>query len=414
MLQNNEVLKRYWNVHRKLRSLTAIRQLVTLDKSVDLTAKQWNSVETLLFTIKKDLSLNLQTAIQFKNFNDPISLKQMNNIIGETEMRLDKAIKIFDTYIDIITQRQSKILGKLLGGCDVFATSAMRQKHSLLQFIETPIVSLEGYYGAAVLREGVNFYGYKNLNSLIQIPYSMLVSSYLLTSLAHEAGHVVMPKLGMDIVFPKMISQIMKDVSAPTHVNDLFTFWFRELFADLFAFFCCGKAQSGIRDLLALSDSLVFNIRLDDPHPTNYIRVLLSFEWCRQLWGNGEWDQWEEQWLRLYTIKSSQQKNIKTLEELIQFVPIFSKGIMKATIPHLKIRLIDLFDMKPLSPSNLDSFASNPDMFKYRLKDLTPCHQFAVLRHIYDKNILNGRQCNKLIHKWLYMLNMYKTEMFDI
>jgi hypothetical protein len=413
-MQSNEILKRYLNINRKIRSLTAIRQLVTIEKSMDLTLKQWNSVETLLFTIKKDLSLKLKTAIKLKDFNDFASQKQMSNIIAETEMKLDKAIKIFDTYVDIITQRQSKVLGKMLGGCDVFAASAMRQKHPFLQFIETPIVSLEGYYGAAVLREGVNFYGYKNLNSLIQIPYSMLVASYLLASVAHEAGHIVMPKLGMDVVFPKMISQIMENAHAPTLIKDLFTFWFKELFADLFAFFCCGKSQSGIRDLLALSDRIVFNIRLDDPHPTNHIRVLLSFEWCRQLWGHGEWDQWEEEWLRLYPIKSSQQKNIKTLEELRQFVPVFSKGMMRATIPHLKVRLIDLFNMTPLAPSNLDIFARDPEKFKYHLKDLTPCHQFAVLRHLYDQNIINGRQCNKLIHKWLYILNKYKSTKFDI
>ena len=77
-----------------------------------------------------------------------------------------------------------------------------------------------------------------------------------------------------------------------------------------------------------------------DPHPTNYIRVLLSFEWCRQVWGHGEWDDWEEEWKRLYPLKLSKQKYLKSLEELRQYIPVFLKGIMKAVIPNLKIRFI--------------------------------------------------------------------------
>ena len=414
MYQNDWILKRYWHVYRKINSLSTIRQLVSLDKSIDLTSRQWNSVETLFFAIKKDLFLKLKPAITFKNLNDPKSIKRISDIIAENETKLHTAIQIFDLHFNIFTQRQSKILGRMLGGCDVFALYAIKQNHPVLKITQTPIVFIEKDYGGAVLKEDVDFYGYKNLTPLIQIPYSMLAASYMLNTVPHESGHVVYPKLELDSIFPKVIFNILEEARSPMYVRDFFVFWARELFADLWAFFCCGKAQSGIRDLLALPDHVVFNLSLTDPHPTNSIRVLLSFEWCRQLWGHGKWDEWEEEWLRIYPFKLAKQNNIHKLEELRHFVPIFSKGIMKSIIPNLKMRLIDLFDMRNLSPSNLDKISKHPEKLKYDLKNLNPCHQFAVFRHMYDENLINGRQCNILVHKWLVKLNDSKTTVFDI
>lgn len=409
---NKDIIKRIQNTDRKIRSLTYIRRLVTLDPSIDLTSKQWDSVETLLFTIKKDLSFKLGTAITLKNFSDPRSIKKMNNIVAETEMKLDKAIKLFDTYLDLITQRQSKILGSMLGGCDVFAVSAMKQNHPILQTIETPITSFQGYYGAAVLRDGVRIQGYKIPNSLIQIPYSMLVSAYLLTSEAHEIGHIIQPKLGLDVTFPKMIYQVMNSAGVKPHIIDIFILWSKEIWADLFAFLCCGKAQSSIRDILSLSDDIVFNFSATDSHPSPFERVLLSFSWCRQLWGHGEWDEWEESWLKLYRL-DLRKKNKRLHEELKDSIPLFSKGIMKSKIPQLNIRLIDLFEMSPLDPSNLRRVCEDPKKFNERLMNLKPHHQFAVFRHMYDTNLVSGRQCNRLIHKWLNMLNRKKGD-FDL
>ena len=414
MYYYDEILKRYTNTHRKINSLTFIRQIVSLSNGVDLTPRQWSSIETLLFTIKKDLLFYLRSAPVLKNLNDPSSVKKINNIIAKTEVKLDRALKIFDTYLDLITQRQSSVLGQMLGGCDVLAATAIKQKHSALQIIESPVVYLDRGYGASIFKQDMDFYGYKNPVSLIQIPYSMLVCSYMLTSVAHEVGHAVQPQIGLDTIFPKMIFDILKDAQAPSHVKDLFVLWNRELFADLWAFFCCGKAQSGIRDLLALSNDTVFDIRLRDPHPTNYIRVLLSFEWCRQLWGHGKWDEWEAEWTRLYPLNLSKLKYVKTLEELRQYVPVFSRGIMKAVIPNLKVRFVDLFDMDNLSPSNLRRISEDPEKFKYGLKNLNPCHQFAVFRHMYDENMINGRHCNRLVQKWLRKLNEFKTTIFDI
>ena len=135
--------------------------------------------------------ISLRSAVELKNLNDPSRSKRMNNIIANTEMKLDRGLKTFDTYLDLTTQRQSTILGEMLGGCDVLAATAIRQKHPALKFIESPIVYLDRGYGASIFRQDLDFYGYKNPVSLIQIPYSMLVCSYMLTSAAHEAGHAV-------------------------------------------------------------------------------------------------------------------------------------------------------------------------------------------------------------------------------
>ena len=119
--------------------------------------------------------------------------------------------------------------------------AAIRQKHPVLRALEPAIVYLQRGYGAAIFKKSMDFYGYKNPCSLIQIPYSMLVTSYMGASVVHEGGHAVMPEIGLDIEFPKLISKTLDDSGAPTHIRDLFILWNRELFADLWAFFCCGK-----------------------------------------------------------------------------------------------------------------------------------------------------------------------------
>ena len=70
--------------------------------------------------------------------------------------------------------------------------------------------------------------------------------------------------------------------------------------------------------------------------------------------------------------------------------------------------------MNNLNPSNLRRISEHPDRFRHGLKNLNPCHQFAVFRHMYDENIISGRQCNRLVHKWLRKLNEFKTTLFDI
>ena len=133
MYHNDWILKRYSNTIRKINSLTTIRKLVCLDKSVDLTPRQWNAIETLLFTINKDLLFKLKSALLLGDLNDQRVVKGISNKIADTEMKLDRAIRIFDTYLDMITQRRARFLGMMLGGCDVFAAAAIRQKHPVLQ-----------------------------------------------------------------------------------------------------------------------------------------------------------------------------------------------------------------------------------------------------------------------------------------
>jgi hypothetical protein len=410
----NSLIKRYSSIERKINSLTSIRLLVALKVDTDLTPRQWNCIETLLFQVKKDLLSQIKPILTVRPINDSSSNTYINSILADAELRLNTGVKLFDTYLDLATQRNSIVLGAMLGGCDVFAADAIKQKHPILQLSETPMTYLERGFGGAVLRENIEFYGYKNPSPLIQIPYSMLTTSFMACTIAHEAGHVSLPKLQLEKSFSNFIYEKLKNAGAPHKIRDLYTLWYREIFADLYAFLCCGTAQSGIRDLLALSDNIVFDIRENDPHPVNYIRVLMSFEWCRLMWGHGIWDNWEEEWKSLYPISKSNSKHVKTIIELKEFLPLLSRGVLNWNVSHLGMKFIDLFNMAPLNPNNLRRICENSTKIKHVLKQLTPCHQFAVFRFMYDENMLSGKQANKIIHKWLYQLNSLKNSLYDI
>ena len=38
----------------------------------------------------------------------------------------------------------------------------------------------------------------------------------------------------------------------------------------------------------------------------------------------------------------------------------------------------------------------------------------AIFRHMYVENMISGRLCNRLIHRWLLKTNACKTTIFDI
>jgi hypothetical protein len=126
---------------------------------------------------------------------------------------------------------------------------------------------------------------------LIQIPYSRLESKYDLTSIIHETGHEAIVRLDLVSMIPKALRLALQRVGAPKLLQDLFSLWSSEIGPDFWTFCNTGIAQStSIREILSLPPRHVFNFSWTYPHPPPYLRVLPSFEWCRQLWGKGTWD----------------------------------------------------------------------------------------------------------------------------
>jgi hypothetical protein len=335
------------------------------------------------------------------------SARALNSILGDIELDLSRSFTFFDTYMDVLTQRNTPQLGPILAGCDVLASDAIKRTHPALTLIEPPIVFCDRGHGAAIIRESVSLPdGTLNPMPLIQIPYSRLKEKYNLTSILHEAGHQALTRLGLVSAIPKMIRSVLTQVGASDVIKDLFSLWAFEIGPDFWTF--CGSgiaAAAGIKEILSLPPTQVLRLSWTDPHPPPYLRVLLSFEWCRQLWGQGNWNEWEREWTSLYTLESAPTKTKEVLKEGVTLLPAIGRAFLTARFQTLNGRKIsDLFNLSALAPLKLQQVVVGADTGMLNLRGLSPCAQLAVFRLVKERGTLNERRLDDVMTTWLTKL----------
>lgn len=401
--------RRYEALKIKTETLSSLRGLVALPPEHDITRRQWSILESQLSAAEARIQSKLKRATKqyLPQVDDPQIARRLNAIYGEIEMELSRVFPFFDTYMDILTQRHTPEIGPLLAGCDVLARDALKKDHPAMDIIESPLVYCDRGFGASVLREGVLLPDLTpNPMPLIQIPYSRLKEKYNLTSIIHEAGHEAMVRLGLITSVPKALRHALEKAGAPDSILDLYALWTKEIDPDFWAFCASGIAEAaGTRDILSLPPALVFRISWMDPHPPPYLRTLLSFDWCRQVWGKGEWDNWEKEWLELYPLEDAPVETQELLKKFIKYIPVVSRTLLNTKFRVLSGRKIpDLFNLSTLAPVELRRIALTADSGVLDLKRLSPCAQLGVFRLIREQGKLNEERIDKIMTRWLLKL----------
>jgi hypothetical protein len=402
--------KRYESTSRRINILSSLRNVVNLSEKENILDRQWSAIETQLFSIQGQLMSRLKSSGKsyLSNLHKSGAASQLNRILGKIDLDLSTAIIFFDTYLDVLSQRKITELGRILAGCDVIAWDALNKDHPGLFIIEPPIVFCDRGFGASIIREGAWFPGnIKNPVPLLQIPYSRLSSKHELTSIIHEAGHEVMTRLDLVRIWPVVLKAELTAAGAPRNIAELFGVWSSEIGPDFWTFCSSGIAQtSTIREILALPPQNVFQLSWLDPHPPPYLRVLLSIEWCRQLWGRGEWDDWEEEWDMFYPLGSASKGVQKILQTGRNYLPTVSRILFNTRFKVLSgRRLPDLFDMSVLAPVKIKKIAESMESGKLDLTQISPCLQLAVFRMIRDKQKkFSENFIDKMMTDWLIRL----------
>jgi len=389
---------------------------VALPPEHDITKRQWSILESQLSLVETRFLSQLKRGARehLPNIQTPESMRQLNALFGEIELEMSKAFTFFDTYTDVLTQRLTPELGPLLSGCDVLAWDAIRKDHPALAIVEPPLVYCDRGFGASVLREGVLLPGHApNPMPLIQIPYSRLKEKYNLTSVLHEAGHEAMVRLGLVSTMPKAFRYALTRAGAPDTIKELFAIWTSEIGPDFWAFCASGIAQvATIKEILALPPSHVFRITWMDPHPSPYLRVLLSFEWCRQVWGRGEWDKWEKEWLELYLLEDAPVETQELIRKARAYLPVIARALLQTKFRVLNRKTIpDLFNLDTLAPAELQRVAKTAESSALYLKGLSPCKQLAVFRLIREQGKLTEEGIDGIMTKWLLKLGEKRRDL---
>lgn len=401
------------NLERRLATLVAraealgrLRPLVGLKPENDLTSRQWSSLESQLGATVRAVRPRLDEARRLaRSARTDQDARRLNALLGRIDMDLAAAYTFFDTYMDVLTQRLTPDLAVLLAGCDRLAWDAMSRPHPQLKLLAMPVVFCDRGFAAAIIRQDVRLPG-RSVNPLplIQVPYSRLLEKYNLTSVLHEAGHQSLVKLGVVAAMRKALGRAV--AAAPGKLAGRFALWTSEIGPDFWAFCLCGSAQaSSLKDILSLPPAHVFRLSEFDPHPPPYLRVLLSFEWCRQLWGKGAWDDWEKDWTRLYPLASAPRETAQLLDQGRKQLPRIAQALLTTPLLPLEGRpLTGLFDMNAINPKLIDQIASGALDRKLRLSGLPPCSQLSVFRTILDRGLMPVSALDRLMTRWLAKL----------
>ena len=413
--QTNSFQRRVESARMRIEALSSLRQTVALPAGC-LTARQWSVIENQLNIVQTRLQSRLKRAARehFPHIQDAKVARSLNSLLGEIELEMTTAFTFYDTYSDVLTQRSSPELGPLLGGCDALAWDSMHRNHPALSLIEPPLVYCDRGFGASILREGVMFPDKSpNPMPLIQIPYSRLKEKWNLTSILHEAGHEAITRLGLKMAIPKAMRDGLKNAGAPDAIADLFALWASEIGPDFWAFCGSGMAQAaGIREILALPAGHVFRVSWIDPHPPPFLRALISFEWCGQVWGRGSWDDWKQEWLEFYPLENASRGSRKVLERGKAFLPVVARTLIETKFAELNGKTIpDLFKLSSVNPTILEQTARAADSGRLNLCGLSPGSQLAVFRLVRERGKLPEELIDRTMAHWLVQLGKQRVLM---
>jgi hypothetical protein len=407
--RDHPLRQRVESLRFRIHSLTSLRRLVALPPACDLSERQWSVLEPQLAAAAARLSTRVRRAVDrwLPRVHEPGAARRLNAALGQVELDLSRAFTFFDTYMDVLTQRRSSELGPVLAGCDVLAAEAMRREHPGLRLVEPPLVYCDRGFGASIVRESVPFPdGSPNPMPLVQIPYARLKQKYNMTSVFHEVGHQALAQIGLVDVLPRALRAALARAGAATEIRDLYALWAFEIGPDFWAFCLAGAAEANaLRDLFALPPAHALRIAFADPHPPPYLRALLAFAWCRQMWGRGAWDGWEKEWLSRYPLAAAPPETRRLLVAARAYVPVVANVLFQTRFRPLGGRALpDLFDLAAVAPSRLTRIATGARTGVLQLGGLPACAQLGVFHVLRDAGALDEPRLDRLMTTWLLEL----------
>ena len=218
-------------------------------------------------------------------------------------LRFNAALTQFDLFSDVITQRSETQTGVWLSGLDQVARDALALPGRY--YASPPVVCyLDRGAGAAIRRARTRLPGGgDNPVAVIRMPRERMVGSGIASSLVHEVGHQAASLLDL-VVSLRPVLQAMQAVDGPERMAwQLWERWISEIVADFWAVARVGVASTlGLIAVVSLPRAFVFRVDGEDPHPSPWIRVILSCAMGRALFPHPQWDRIADLWQRFYPL----------------------------------------------------------------------------------------------------------------
>ncbi len=216
--------------------------------------------------------------------------------------------KIWDFYFELFGQRQSKY-GEWLLCCDRNALDCYRATYTGLGVARSvpappPFCFMRTGFAPATIRRGIPLKRLgRQLNPfpLVQLPYHRLVNPWTLGAVMHEVSHNLQSELGLSKEVPRNVALRLLQADLGKFVASVWARWNREMFADMSALLLGGPAVVGsLMDVVGRAPAAVFGFNPNGPHPTPYLRTLISVELLRRMGFPEEAEQYRRVWTRIY------------------------------------------------------------------------------------------------------------------
>jgi hypothetical protein len=216
--------------------------------------------------------------------------------------------KIWDFYFELFGQRQGKY-GDWLLSCDRIAMDCYQAAYTGLGVARSvpappPFCYMKTGFAPATIRRGIRMRRLgKQLNPfpLVQLPYHRLVNPWTLGAVMHEVSHNLQSDLGLNKDVPRQVGLRLLEADMGRFVSSVWVRWNREMFADMSALLLGGPEVVGsLMDVIGRAPAAVFGFNPKGPHPTPYLRLLISAELLRRLGFEKEAEQYSRAWTRIY------------------------------------------------------------------------------------------------------------------
>lgn len=216
--------------------------------------------------------------------------------------------RVWDFYFELFTQRQSQF-GPWLLACDRIALDCYQVAYRGIGISRPipapgPFCYMRTGFAPSTTRRGVPLGRIGRLPNpfpLVQLPYHRLVNPWTLGAVLHEVSHNLQNDLGLARVLPLAIERRLTSAGLPASVAATWRRWNRESFADLSGLLLGGPAiVSSLMDVIGRAPRVVSAYSPTGPHPTPWLRALLSVEMLRRMGFEDEARRQRRTWLALY------------------------------------------------------------------------------------------------------------------
>jgi len=297
-------------------------------------------------------------------------------------LRFNVVLSHFDVFAEVITQRSEHDTGVWLAGLDIVAEDALRLDGG---YYEAPplMCYLARGHGAAIRRARTRLPGGgESPAGIIRIPRERMVGSGIASSLVHEVGHQGAALLELVEELRPVLVRRAEEAGELEPAWRMWERWISEIVADFWSVGRVGvTSTTGLMGVVSLPRAFVFRIDAEDPHPTPWLRLLLSAAMGAALYPDPQWARLSALWNELYPLNEDVAAPARRLIGMVRHtIPDFVRLLAGFRPPRLGGEsLAEAMRPDDRAPARLrEQWERSRGRFR-ALRDLAPSLAFAIV-----------------------------------